>query len=110
MLTSARTGCRTKNSALVFATLLFSAFLATPGSAEDVSVIRAAVVLPEAFQMRVAPESQTGSLRSGRSETLNLFAAAKPRSVKKVTVPVLGRGAYICSPAGSGSKSRCYQR
>lgn len=45
--------------------------------------------------------------RGVNGETMVLLARYKPRL--RVLNP-LGRGSYVCSPAGFGHKSRCYQR
>ncbi|SDJ64244.1 hypothetical protein SAMN04488026_102120 [Aliiruegeria lutimaris] len=57
----------------------------------------------------VSPSAQTG-VAVTRAGTANLNLLSAPRSgTPKVPVVSMGRGSWICSPAGFGRRSRCYR-
>ncbi|NDR58714.1 hypothetical protein [Aliiruegeria sabulilitoris] len=57
----------------------------------------------------VTPSAQTGvAVTRAATATLNLLSAPS-RGTPKVPVVSMGRGSWICSPAGFGRRSRCYR-
>lgn len=59
--------------------------------------------------MRVSAHQQTQPKRHRQTAELNLLRQARPDSNRQTRRPAtVGRGSYICSPAGFGRRSRCY--